>query len=93
MKDFQTIEAVAAKWGISPRQVRSYCTAGRIAGARFERGAWKIPADAEKPGRKSRRREPGSGLALRSCAVAQTNPWSSIASATLMNPAMLAPAR
>lgn len=55
MKDYQTIEAAAANWGITPRQVRSYCAAGRIAGARFERGAWKIPANAEKPGRKSRR--------------------------------------
>ena len=64
MKDFRTIEEAAAKWGVSPRQVRSYCAAGRIANATFERGAWKIPADAEKPGRKSRRPFPKTILGI-----------------------------
>lgn len=31
--DFLTIDEIAARWGITPRQVRSYCADNRIAGA------------------------------------------------------------
>ena len=56
--DFITIGEIAAKWGITPRQVRTYCAGNRIAGAIFERGEWRIPADAVKPERKRRRAFP-----------------------------------
>ena len=38
---FMTIEEIAAKWGISPRQVRSYCADNRIVGATLEQGEWR----------------------------------------------------
>jgi len=39
----------AEKWGITPRMVNYYCTAGRIPGAVKKGGLWLIPKDAEKP--------------------------------------------
>lgn len=56
--DFLTIEEIAAKWGITPRQARSYCANSRIPGAIFEQGEWRIPANAVKPERKRRRTFP-----------------------------------
>ena len=53
---YVTIDEIALSWGISTRQVRSYCASGRVAGAKFEHGAWLIPEDAEKPNRKTRAR-------------------------------------
>ena len=53
---YVTIDEIAISWGISTRQVRSYCASGRVAGAKFEHGAWLIPEDAEKPNRKTRAR-------------------------------------
>ena len=50
-----TIEVAAARWGVSPRQVRAYCAGNRIPGATFLRGEWRIPALATKPSRKRRR--------------------------------------
>ncbi len=61
---FMTIEAIAAKWGITPRQVRSYCAGNRIAGAILEHGEWRIPADATKPERKRRRTFPTTILGV-----------------------------
>ena len=57
-----TIEEVAEKWGVTPRQVRSYCANGRIPGAVLERGEWRIPKDAVKPERKRRRTSPTTVL-------------------------------
>ncbi len=51
---FLTIDEAAAKWGITTRQVRSYCADNRVAGAVFENGEWRLPPDAEKPKRKRR---------------------------------------
>ena len=53
---YVTIDEIAVSWGISTRQVRSYCASGRVAGAKFEHGAWLIPEGAEKPNRKTRAR-------------------------------------
>ena len=53
-----TIDEIAEKWGITPRQVRTYCANGRIPGATLTQGEWRIPKDAVKPGRKSRRTFP-----------------------------------
>ena len=55
---FATLEEIAEKWGITPRQVRSYCAKRRIPGAMLAHGAWRIPKDAAKPERKSRRTFP-----------------------------------
>ena len=62
--DFMTIEEVAAKWRITPRQVRSYCANNRIAGATLEQGEWRIPANAAKPERKRRRTFPTTILGI-----------------------------
>lgn len=62
--DFMTIEEIAAKWGITPRQVRSYCANNRIAGATLEHGEWRIPANAAKPERKRRRTFPTTILGV-----------------------------
>ena len=62
--DFMTIEEIAAKWGITPRQVRSYCANNRIAGAALEQGEWRIPANAAKPERKRRRTFPTTVLGV-----------------------------
>ena len=61
---FVTIEETAAKWGITTRQVRTYCASGRIPGATLEHGEWRIPADAVKPERKSRRTFPTTILGV-----------------------------
>ena len=62
--NFWTIDETAKKWGITPRQVRNYCAKGRIYGAILERGEWRIPADAAKPERKSRRPFPTTVLGV-----------------------------
>lgn len=54
---YVTIDEIALNWGISTRQVRSYCASGRVAGAKFEHGAWLIPEGAEKPSRKVRAKQ------------------------------------
>ena len=61
---FKTIEEIAAKWDITPRQVRTYCASGRIPGAKLEHGEWRIPDGALKPERKSRRTFPTSILGV-----------------------------
>ncbi|MDP4094601.1 MAG: Fic family protein [Bacillota bacterium] len=54
--DFITTNQVAAKWGITDRQVRILCTSGKINGAKRAGRSWLIPTDASKPedGRVSR---------------------------------------
>lgn len=48
------VSEIAAKWNISERSVRNYCTNGRIPGAVLDGKTWKIPEDAIKPRRKKR---------------------------------------
>ena len=62
--NYWTIDETARTWGITPRQVRNYCAHGRIYGAILERGEWRIPANAAKPGRKSRRSFPTTVLGV-----------------------------
>ena len=62
--NYWTIDETAKKWGITPRQVRNYCAHGRIYGATLERGEWRIPVDAAKPERKSRRPFPTTVLGV-----------------------------
>ena len=61
---YMTIEETARRWGVTPRQVRNYCMHGRIVGATFDGRAWLVPADAEKPMRKSRRKFPKTILGI-----------------------------
>ena len=61
---FVTIDEIAAKWGISPRQVRTYCAKGRVLGATLDHGDWRIPENAAKPERKSRRTFPTTVLGI-----------------------------
>ena len=47
--DYMTLKEAAEKWGVTPRRVNYYCTAGRIPGAVKMANIWLIPKDAEKP--------------------------------------------
>lgn len=49
--EYLDVKEIAKKWGISERAVRHYLTENRIDGAKFEKGIWLIPAEAEKPAR------------------------------------------
>ena len=47
--DYMTLREAGEKWGISPRQINSYCSDGRIPGAEKMGRVWLIPKDAKKP--------------------------------------------
>ena len=47
----------ALKYGISERTARNYCALGKIEGATLVGKTWNIPAVAELPGRKPRKRK------------------------------------
>jgi len=47
--EYMTIQAAAAKWGISERRIQTLCTTGRLEGAQKFGRQWAIPADVEKP--------------------------------------------
>lgn len=49
MLGYLTGKEAGEKWGITPRMVNYYCSAGRIPGAIKKGNLWLIPADAEKP--------------------------------------------
>ena len=51
MNNYISVLEASIKWNISERSVRNYCALGRVKGAIFEGGSWKIPADAKKPAR------------------------------------------
>lgn len=53
--EYLSVGEVAEKWGISERAVRHYLAGGRVEGAKYEKGAWWVPADAEKPVRSNQR--------------------------------------
>lgn len=46
---------LAALWKISDRQVRNYCSEGRVLGCFLEGGEWMIPENSTKPKRQKRR--------------------------------------
>ena len=56
MQYFSVIE-MAKKWNISERSVRNYCAKGRIEGAVLVGKIWKIPENAKKPERLSKKLE------------------------------------
>ncbi|AVP64808.1 DNA-binding protein [Clostridium botulinum] len=47
--EYLTVKEAGQKWGISPRMVNYYCSAGRIQGAVKKGNLWLVPAQAEKP--------------------------------------------
>lgn len=47
--DYMTLKQVSEKWGISPRMINYYCSAGRIEGAEKMGRVWLIPKGAKKP--------------------------------------------
>ena len=47
--DYMTLKQASEKWGISPRMINYYCSAGRIEGAEKMGKVWLLPKDAEKP--------------------------------------------
>lgn len=47
--DYITLKEASNLWGISPRMINYYCTAGRIDGAVKMGTVWLIPKTAEKP--------------------------------------------
>ena len=49
MNKFITVKEAANKWNISERSVRNYCALGRVDGAVFKDGVWRIPEDSKKP--------------------------------------------
>lgn len=51
MNKFITVKEASIKWNISERSVRNYCELGRVPGACFESGSWKIPSNSDKPTR------------------------------------------
>lgn len=52
-----SVTEFAAKYGISERTARNYCSLGKIEGATLVGKTWTIPAEAELPGRKHRQRK------------------------------------
>ena len=56
------VEEASKLWGLSIRSVRNYCAQGRVPGALLEGKTWKIPSNAEKPGRKTRHIETENNL-------------------------------
>ena len=52
-----SVAEFASKYGISERTARNYCAIGKIEGATLVGNTWNIPANAELPTRKSRRRK------------------------------------
>lgn len=52
-----SVTEFAAKYGISERTARNYCSLGQIEGATLVGKTWNIPAEAELPGRKHRQRK------------------------------------
>lgn len=52
-----SVTEFAAKYDISERTARNYCSLGKIEGATLVGKTWNIPAEAELPGRKHRQRK------------------------------------
>lgn len=57
MNNYISVFDASIKWNLSERSVRKYCANGRVEGAIFEGGSWKIPADAKKPTRANAKKD------------------------------------
>lgn len=51
---YLTSNEIAKRWNISDRQVRSYCSGGRVVGSFLNGKTWMIPESATKPNRQKR---------------------------------------
>ena len=51
MAKYLTVKEASIQWNVSERSVRNYCALGRVEGALFEGGTWKIPCRSKKPAR------------------------------------------
>ena len=51
-----TLKEASEKWGVTPRWINYYCSAGRIPGAVKMGTVWLIPKSAQKP-KDGRRKE------------------------------------
>ena len=60
--EYISVEEASKIWELSIRSVRNYCAQGRVPGALLDRKTWKIPSNAEKPGRKTRHIETENNL-------------------------------
>lgn len=60
--EYISVEEASKLWELSIRSVRNYCAQGRVPGALLEGKTWKIPSNAEKPGRKTRHIEKENNL-------------------------------
>ena len=47
--NYMTLKEASEKWGVTPRRINYYCSAGRIPGAIKMATIWLIPKDADKP--------------------------------------------
>ena len=52
--DYKSIKEMSILWEVSERTIREYCSTNKIPGVMMIGRTWLIPADAEKPGRKTR---------------------------------------
>ena len=60
--EYISVEEASKLWELSVRSVRNYCAQGRVPGALLNGKTWKIPSNAEKPGRKTRHIETENNL-------------------------------
>ena len=49
--EYLSARETAEKWGVSMPMIRRYCTQGRIPGAVYRDGVWRVPEDAIRPTR------------------------------------------
>lgn len=47
--NYMTLKQAGELWGVTPRWINYYCSAGRIPGAVKMAGVWLIPKEATKP--------------------------------------------
>ena len=47
--DYMTLKEASKIWGVTPRWISYYCSAGRIPGADKMGTVWLIPKNATKP--------------------------------------------
>lgn len=62
---YVNVNEIAAKWNLSERSVRNYCTHGKIPGVILDGKTWRIPEDAVKPVRKKRAEKIANDLLTR----------------------------
>ena len=60
--EYISVKEASKLWELSIRSVRNYCAQGKVPGALLEGKTWKIPSNAQKPGRKPRHIETENNL-------------------------------